>query len=269
MQTRDVSVGAVRLSVTEEGTGTPIVFLHAFPLSARMWEPQLQALPAGWRGVAPDLRGFGQSPRDPQPARHVGDHADDVLALIDAIGSGPAVIAGLSMGGYIAFECWRRRPAAIRGLVLADTRAEADTDEARAKRVANQQKADREGTGAVIDAMLPGLLGATTQTEDPHLAVQVRAWAMENAPAGVIDALEALRTRPDSRQTLSTVTCPTLVLVGAEDTITPPDLARVIANGIQGATYVEIPRAGHLANVEQPQAFNAALTTWLASLGPR
>lgn len=268
MQTRDVSVGAVRLSVTEEGTGAPIVFLHAFPLSARMWASQLQALPAGWRGVAPDLRGFGQSPRHPQPARHVGDHADDVLALIDANG-GPVVLAGLSMGGYIAFECWRRRPSAIRGLVLADTRAEADTDEARAKRVATQQKAGREGTGAVIDAMLPGLLGATTQTEDPHVAVQVRAWAMENAPDGVIDALDALRTRPDSRQTLATITCPTLVLVGEEDTITPPELARVIATGIQGATYVEIPRAGHLANVEQPQAFNAALANWLTSLDPR
>ena len=121
MQTRDVSVGAVRLSVTEEGTGAPIVFLHAFPLSARMWASQLQALPAGWRGVAPDLRGFGQSPRHPQPARHVGDHADDVLALIDANG-GPVVLAGLSMGGYIAFECWRRRPSAIRGLVLAGWR---------------------------------------------------------------------------------------------------------------------------------------------------
>ena len=269
MLTQDVSVGAVRLSVTEAGTGSPIVFLHAFPLSARMWTPQLQALPVGWRGVAPDLRGFGRSPRGTRPARHVGDHAEDVLALIDAIGGGPAVLAGLSMGGYIAFECWRRRPASIRGLVLADTRAEADTDEARAKRVANQQQAGRAGTGAVIDAMMPGLLGASTQTADPHVAVQVRQWAMENAADGVIDALEALRTRPDSRPTLATITCPTLVVVGEEDTLTPPDLSRVIANGVTGVTLVEIPRAGHLANVEQPEAFNAALTKWLATIGPR
>ena len=108
------------------------------------------------------------------------------------------VLVGLSMGGYIAFECWRRRPAAIRGLVLADTRAEADSDEARARRVTMQGLAAREGTAAVIDAMLPGLLGASTRTDDPHVAVQVRQWARTPAE-GVIDALEALRTRPDSR----------------------------------------------------------------------
>lgn len=269
MLTQDVSVGEGRLSVTDTGTGTPIVFLHAFPLSARMWASQLGALPAGWRGVAPDLRGFGRSPRGVRPARHVADHADDVLALIDAIGGGPAVLAGVSMGGYIAFECWRRRPAAIGGLVLADTRAEADNDEARAKRVANQQKAAREGTGAVVEAMLPGLLGATTQTADPHLAVQVRQWAMENGPDGVIDALETLRTRPDSRATLASISCPTLVLVGDEDTLTPPELSRVIASGIPGAVYREIARAGHLANVEQPAAFNAALNSWLPSVASR
>jgi 3-oxoadipate enol-lactonase len=269
MQTRDISAGSTLLSVTEAGSGAPLVLLHAFPLNARMWEPQLTALPAGWRGVAPDLRGFGRSARGATPARHIGDHASDVLALVDALGAGPVVLAGVSMGGYIAFECWRRRPSAIRGLVLADTRAEADSDDARARRLTMQGLASREGTGAVVEAMLPGLLGATTQTADPHLAVQVREWAMETAAEGVVDALEVLRTRPDSRSTLSTITCPTLVLVGQEDTLTPPDLSRVIADGIAGATLVEIPRAGHLANVEQPDAFTAALSTWLGALTPR
>ncbi len=198
----------------------------------------------------------------------MADHAADVLALIDALDAGPVVLAGLSMGGYIAFECWRRRRSAIRGLVLADTRAEADSDEARARRVTMQALAAREGTGAVIDAMLPGLLGASTHTEDPHRAVEVRQWAMETEAVGVIDALEALRTRPDSRPTLATITCPTLVIVGEQDTLTPPELSRVIADGIAGATVVTIPHAGHLANVEQPQAFNAALTRWLSSLPP-
>jgi pimeloyl-ACP methyl ester carboxylesterase len=269
MQVRDVSVGRVTLSVTEAGTGLPIVFLHAFPLNARMWTPQLEALPDGWRGIAPDLRGFGASPRTASPARHVSEHAEDVIALIQEIGSGPAVLVGLSMGGYIAFECWRRRPDAIGALVLADTRAEADTEDARARRVALQDVAAREGTGAVVDAMLPGLLGATTHVADPHLAVEVRRWATETAAEGVIDALEALRTRPDSRPTLATIGCPTLVIVGDEDTLTPPALSRVMADGIHGATLVEVPRAGHLSNVEQPQAFNAALTNFLGPLGRR
>ena len=232
MATRDVRLGATTLSITERGEGTPIVFLHAFPLNARMWARQLQTLPAGWRGIAPDLRGFGNSPRTANPARHVGDHADDVIALIEELGAGPAVLAGLSMGGYIAFECWRRRPAAIRGLVLADTRAEADADDARARRVAMQDLAAREGTVAVVNAMLPGLLGATSHMADPHLAVEVRRWATETAAEGVIDALEALRTRPDSRATLPTIDCPALVIVGEEDTLTPPALSRVMADGI-------------------------------------
>lgn len=265
MLTRDVSAGTTSLSVTDVGEGTAIVFLHAFPLTARMWMPQMASLPAGWRGIAPDLRGFGRSPRA-TPARHVSDHAADVLALVDALDAGPVVLAGLSMGGYIAFECWRRRPSAIRGLVLADTRAEADSDEARARRVTLQGVAARDGAGAVLDAMLPGVLGATTLTDDPHVAVQVRQWVEESPAEGVIDALEALRTRPDSRATLATITCPTLVIVGAEDTLTPPALSRVIADGIVGATYVEIPRAGHLANIERPAAFSSVLNNWLGTL---
>jgi 3-oxoadipate enol-lactonase len=263
MVTRDLRLGPTTLSITEAGEGTPIVFLHAFPLTARMWTAQLEALPAGWRGIAPDLRGFGKSPRTATPARHVRDHADDVLALVQELGAGPAVLAGLSMGGYIAFECWRRQPTAIRALVFADTRAEADTDEGRARRVALQDVAAREGTGAVLNAMLPGLLGATTHTSNPHLAVEVRRWAAETEAEGVIDALEALRTRPDSRATLPTIDCPTLVVVGEEDTLTPPALSRVIADGINGARLVQLPQAGHLSNVEQSDAFSSALTNWL------
>ena len=266
MATRDVRLGSSTLSITDVGEGTPIVFLHAFPLSARMWAPQLDSLPAGWRGVAPDLRGFGRSPRGASPARHVSDHAGDVLALVQELGAAPAVLVGLSMGGYIAFECWRRRPAAIRALVLADTRAEADADDARARRVALQDLASREGTGAVLDAMLPGLLGATTHMSNPHISVQLRRWATESEADGVIDALEALRTRPDSRATLPTIDCPTLVIVGEEDTLTPPALSRVIADGIAGATLIQLPYAGHLSNVEQPAAFTSALTTWLHGL---
>lgn len=265
MRTHHVPAGESTLTVTEAGEGAPIVFLHAFPLDARMWRPQMAALPAGWRGLAPDLRGFGEA-APVTPARHVADHAGDVLAMIEALALGPVVLAGLSMGGYIAFECWRRRPAAVRALVLADTRADADSDEARARRRTMQALARESGTSAVIDAMLPNLLGATTQTANPHLALEVRSWAAATPASGVVDALEMLRTRPDSRPTLATITCPTLVLVGREDTLTPPAVAQVMRDGISGARYVEVAEAGHLANVEQPEAFTAALRTFLAGL---
>jgi 3-oxoadipate enol-lactonase len=261
-------VGAHTVSVTETGEGAAVVFLHAFPLGAQMWAPQFAAVPSGWRAVAPDFRGLGRSPRGVPPARDVRDHAQDVWALVDALGLGQVVLAGLSMGGYVALEAWRQRPASVRGLVLADTRAEPDTDEAGAKRRVMQDKARREGVAAVVDAMLPGLLGATTQVADPHLAVQVRAWAAEATPDGVVDALEALRTRPDSRPDLGRIGIPTLVIVGEEDTLTPPAAARTIAEGIAGASLVTIAGAGHLANVEQPKAFNTALAAWLARLPP-
>ncbi|MBA2353745.1 MAG: alpha/beta fold hydrolase [Acidobacteria bacterium] len=203
MSARLVTAGDVTLSVTDRGQGQPLLLVHAFPLSARMWAPQLEAVPSGWRLIAPDLRGLGASPAGAVAPRHVRDHAADLLSLIDSLQCGPVVLAGLSMGGYIAFECWRQRPALIRALVLADTRADPDSDESRARRQILQQLAAEAGTGAVVDAMLPTLLGATSQACDPHLAVQVRAWAMENTAAGVIDALEVLRTRPDSRPDLA------------------------------------------------------------------
>jgi pimeloyl-ACP methyl ester carboxylesterase len=268
MRVYEQVLGAHTVTVTEAGEGAAVVFLHAFPLSARMWGSQLASLPVGWRGVAPDFRGLGRSARGEPPARHVREHAQDVWALVDALALGQVVLVGLSMGGYVAFEAWRQRPASVRGMVLADTRAEPDTEEARAKRRTMQDTARREGVGAVVDAMLPGLLGATTQTADPHVGVEVRAWASEATAEGVADALEALRARPDSRPDLGRIGCPALVIVGDQDTLTPPAAARTIADGIPAAVLVDIAGAGHLSNVEQPRAFNRALDAWLARLPP-
>ena len=263
MVTRELTLGPTTLSITEAGDGTPVVFLHAFPLNARMWTPQLAALPAGWRGVAPDLRGFGKSPRGATPARHVRDHADDVIALVRGARCGPRwcwsgcrwAVTSRSSAGVVD----RRRFAA---LVFADTRAEADTDEARARRVAHagrrgarrdrrRHRRDAARTARCHDRTRPT---RTSRSRCAH-------WALETEADGVIDALEALRTRPDSRATLADDHCPTLVIVGEEDTLTPPALSRVIADGIDGATLVRVPRAGHLRTSNSPTAFSSALTT--------
>jgi 3-oxoadipate enol-lactonase len=251
---RTLDLGDRTLAYLDEGSGATLVFLHAFPLNATMWRPQLDALPSGWRALAPDLRGFQHSTRaGAVPAHHVADHAADVLALL----------AGLSMGGYVAFQCWRQRPDLIAGLVLADTRAEADTDESRAKRLAMRDTVHADGPRAVAEAKMPGLLGASTQTTDPHVAIVVQRMIESSTAAGIADALDTLRTRPDSRATLATITCPTLVVVGEEDGLTPPALSHAMADVLPGATLVAIPRAGHLSNLEHPLAFNDALQSWL------
>lgn len=267
---RRQTVAGRTLRYLDEGRGAPIVFVHAFPLHAGMWRPQLDALPDGWRALAPDLPGFHESPRlADQPVQHVRDQAAAVLDLVAAVvGTTPAVFVGLSMGGYVLFECWRQRPDRVRGLVFADTRAEPDTDDAQAKRRAMQARAREDGPDAIAEAMLPGLLGAQTQTTNPHLGTEVRALIRASSGEGIADALEALRTRPDSRPTLATITCPTLVIVGDEDTLTPRPMAETIADGITGATLVVIPKAGHLSNLEHPVAFNDALYGWLGQWGP-
>lgn len=257
------------LAWLDHGHGAPVVFLHAFPLSAMMWRAQVEHLPTGWRGVAPDLRGFRHAWREgASPACHVRDHAQDVLALIDHLSVTPVVLVGLSMGGYVAFECWRQRPDAVAGLVLVDTRAEPDTDEARAKRRQMQQLVRTGGPSAVADAMLPTLLGASAQTTDPHRAIEVRRLIEENRAGAIDDALETLASRTDSRPTLATISCPTLVIVGQEDVLTPLPMAQAMAAGIAGATLVTIPRAGHLSSIEQPTVFNAVLQGWLQATFP-
>ncbi|HEY3380942.1 MAG TPA: alpha/beta fold hydrolase [Vicinamibacterales bacterium] len=247
-----------------------ILFLHAFPLDAGMWQPQLDALPAGWRAIAPDLRGFGKSlPDHAAPARNssappsIDDYVDNVIALLDHLGIDTVVVSGLSMGGYAAFGLLRRAPARLRGLVLADTRADADTEAARANRASMLDLARTQGSAAVVERMLPTLLGGTTRATRPAVVERVRVLASAQSPDAVAAAIERLRDRPDSTPLLPGIACPTLVMAGDEDTITGVDVARQMHGRIPGADLEVIPEAGHLSNLEQPAAFNAALARFL------
>ncbi len=249
-----------------------LLLVHAFPLAAEMWEPQLAAAPAGWRFVAPDLRGFGRSaPDSPQAGRTEGaggpaieDYARDLLALLDHLRVREAVICGLSMGGYIAFALWRLARERVRGLVLADTRPEADSETARAGREQMLNSLDRDGVAAVADGMLPRLLGRTSTASRPAVVDRVRQLARAQSAPGVGAALVRLKTRPDSTALLATIDRPVLVVVGQEDEITGPDIARQMHGQMPAAELVIVGRAGHLANIEQPDQFNAALDRFLA-----
>jgi 3-oxoadipate enol-lactonase len=249
-----------------KGTRT-LVLMHAFPLSAEMWLPQLARVPPGWRFIAPDIRGFrGTHPshEDPQlEGATMDDYAADILELMDHLDVRRAAIAGLSMGGYVAMALAARAPARLTHLILADTRMTADTDEGRAGRDAMRALVERGGPPAVATAMLPKLLGATTHEEQPDLALAVRGLIEANDTAAIAGAIGALKSRPDRTVALATVTVPTLVVCGEEDVLTPLADSEAMAATMPGAQLVRIPRAGHLSNLEQPNAFNEALRAFL------
>jgi len=239
-----------------------LVLLHAFPLNARMWEPQLALAAHDWRVLAPHLRGFGSETADP-PASTVDEYAGDVIDLLDALHVEDAIIGGLSMGGYAAFAILRRAPRYVRGLILADTRSQADTPEGAAGRTRMLQLLTDKGPAAVVDEMIPKLLGATTRASRPDVVDRVRALALSNPPEAIAGAIRALMTRPDSTPLMSTIHCPTLILVGEEDTLTPPALSEEMHRAIAGSELVVVPGAGHLSSFEQPDAFNSALARFL------
>lgn len=257
---------AQRISYHMAGKGIPLIFLHAFPLHSGMWQGQIAACAHGHLCLAIDLPGFGRSeaPLDRLTMDLAADTAAAVLDALDVIE--PAVLVGLSMGGYASFAFWRRYPERVRALVLCDTRSQADTPEGRRGRLANAERARAEGAKAVGEAMLPKLLGRTTRERRPEVVERVWTMMAEADPQGVAAALEGLAERPDSTPTLATVRVPALVIVGAEDELTPPSDAEAMRRGIAGSRLVEIPAAGHLSNLEQPEAFNEALLGFLSGL---
>jgi 3-oxoadipate enol-lactonase len=249
------------------GDGTPVVLLHAFPFNSNMWEPQIEALSDRFRFVTPDLSGFGASDAPEDESGYTMDvYADQVAAVLDDLGLDKVVLAGLSMGGYIAFAFLRRHADRVQALVLADTRAEADPPEGIEKRTNQQGLVRNEGTAGLIEGLAGALLGEATREKKPDVVERVKALMAENKPAGFIGALEAMKGRPDSSDGLSGIGVPTLVIVGEHDGVTPPDAARKIHEHVGGSRLVVIPEAGHLSNLEAPEAFNGALAEFLNTL---
>ncbi len=255
----------------ESGTGRTVLLLHAFPLSADQWLPQLHRLPPGWRAIAPDLRGFrgaGVAFEDPGLEHATMEtHAADILALMTHLEIDRAVITGASMGGYIAFALLRAAPARVDGLVLANTRATADTPEGLAARDRMIELAERQGAAGVAREMLPRLLGRTTLREQPDLQDAVRELIERNPVSGLVSATRAMKLRPDSTPLLPAVGCPTLIVSGEEDALIPRADIDAMDHLVPVATSLVIPRAGHLTNLEAPAAFTGALTGFLNQIG--
>ena len=244
-----------------------LVLLHAFPIGANLWEPQMRSIPEGWRLITPDLRGFGGSTElDSLGALSMADYGDDIVDLLEQLGVKRAVIGGCSMGGYATLALFQSRPDLFDGLVLPNTRAGADSPEARANRRNMLALVDREGPSGVARDMMPKLIGATTRETNPSIEANVRRLIKQQSPVAVRCAIHRMMHRPDSTPLLAQVSVPALVITGAEDEMIPVDESRRMAAAITGATLVIVPGAGHLANMEQPDAFNNALNTFLSTL---
>ena len=239
-----------------------LVLLHAFPLNARMWEPQLALANEGWRVIAPHYRGLDGAEQDPETTS-TDSYVGDVIDLLDALHVKEAVIGGVSLGGYVTFALFRHAPSYFRGMILADTRPQADTPEATEGRKRTLELLRSRGVPAIADDMLPKLLGETTRRTNPELVDRVRSIVLSNSERGVAGAVTALMTRQDSTPLLSSIHCPTLIVVGEEDTLTPPPLSHEMHHAIAGSELVVVPAAGHLPSLEQPDAFNAAVATFL------
>ena len=258
------SINAVDIAYDDHGIGMPVLFLHAFPINRNMWTGQIRALlnEQGYRLVALDWRGFGESMLVDDVST-MDIFADDIAGLMDMLGMEQAVLCGLSMGGYAAFAFLRKYPQRVQGLILADTRPGADTDEARANREKVALLALSQGTEAIADLQVPKLLSAYTRQYHPEVEQFVRQMINAATPQGIAAASRGMALRADSTDLLTSISCPTLVVVGEEDGLTPPAVAREYAASIPGSQLVTIPDAGHLSNLEQPEAFLAAVRNFL------
>ncbi len=256
-----MTLKSINLCYTDAGEGLPLVFVHGFPLSRGVWQKQIEALRPSYRVVAPDLRGLGESEPQPGPTT-MAQCAADLRALLQQLATGPVVLIGHSMGGYVALAFARQFPEMLRGLVLVCTKAGQDNSEAAAGRRALAEKVKAKGVHVVLDEMAPKMLSPGNQ--DPQMAAQVFGFMASSKPAGVVGALLGMAERPDATSLLAQITVPTLVITGADDALIPRAESDKLAGAIPGAQLTVIPHAGHLVAFEQPDEFNRVLKEWLS-----
>ncbi len=255
------TINGIMLAYEVHGTGEPVLFIHGFPLSRRLWAGVVAPLSEEYRLILPDLRGHGESEATAETSMQ--QYADDLVALLDHLGEArPVVVVGMSMGGYVAFEFCRRYPQWVRGLVLVDTRAGADSEEAARGRLEMAERVLSDGSHVAADAMLPKLFS-------PHspaaLREQWREIILATPPAGIAAAQRAMAVRPDSFDTLRSLDHPVLVVVGEDDVITPIEEARRMREAAPRAELAIVPQAGHMTPAEQPEQFAEVLREFLHS----
>ena len=261
-----MDTNALAVAYTDRGIGVPVIFLHAFPLNRTMWMGQIETLldEQRFRLVAPDWPGFGES-KLTNAVSTMDEFAANLAALTDALGMQRVILCGLSMGGYVAFAFLRAYRQRVAGLILADTKPTADDEAGKANRENVAQLAESQGSDAIADSQIPKLLSDYTRQHHPDVESRVRQMIASATPRGIAAAARGMALRSDATDLLPTITFPTLVLTGEQDALTPPEVARTYAEHIPNAQFIVIPRAGHLSNLEQPEAFLAQIRSFLLS----
>lgn len=255
-------INGVEIAYEDHGSGPAVVLLHGYPFNRSLWRDQVSALRDDFRVIVPDLRGHGESAVTSGTAT-MEAMANDVAALLDLLDISQATIGGLSMGGYVALAFSRLFPARVQSLVLAATRAQADTDEAKQNRAVQAEKARTEGMKGIADMMLPKLLIPETVAKRPEVVKHVRGMMASTNPEGAAAALQGMALRQDQTSFLPQIKAPTLILVGREDVITPVADSELMHREISGSQLRVIENAGHVVNLERPEEFNRALSEFL------
>ena len=257
-----VKIDNLEIAYTDTGSGRPVVLIHGYPFNRSLWNEQVDVLSKDHRVIVPDLRGFGESEAPDAPAT-MNRMGQDVAQLLDHLKIARATIAGLSMGGYVALAFYKQMPERVRALILADTRAQGDTEEAKHTRLQQAEKALSEGMAGIADAMLPKLLTPETVSKRPEIVKRVRDMMLKTRPEGAAAALRGMAERDDQTSLLPKISVPTLILVGADDAITPVADSEKMNQAIAGSTLVVLENAGHVSNLERTEQFNEALLEFL------
>lgn len=255
----------IQLAYTDTGLGRPVVLLHGYPFNRSLWNEQVAELSNSYRVIVPDLRGMGESESSSNPAT-MNQMAQDVARLLDHLEIPRATVGGLSMGGYVTLTFYQQFPSRVRALVLADTRAQGDSEDNKQTRAQQAEKALAEGMAGIADAMLPKLLTPDTVSKRPEIVKRVRDMMLKTKPQGAAAALHGMAQREDQTPMLPGISVPTLILVGAEDAITPVADSEQLNQGIPGSRLVVLENAGHVSNLEQTAQFNGALLDFLRAL---
>jgi pimeloyl-ACP methyl ester carboxylesterase len=263
-----ISLRGIEMAYDDVGSGQTVVLLHGYPFNRTMWSEQAERLSDQYRVITPDLRGLGETTHAGAVAATMKEMAEDLAALLDYLEIRRATVGGLSMGGYVALAFYRRFPLRVRALVLADTRPQADTDEARRGRDEQAQTILRDGMEAIADGFLSKVLAPATLASKPDVVSRVRRMITSTNPQGAAAALHGMAARIDHTDFLTRIFAPVLIIVGSEDRIAPPQDAGLMHREIGGSRLEVIEGAAHVSNIERPAEFNRALADFLRAQQP-